>query len=780
MRSSIALLLLFVLSISSITAFILVQAESEVIIVPNDYATIGAAVDNAAEGDTIYLKKGIYANNQTLFINRTLSIIGEDAATTIINGPGFSNWFTSNIAFQISADNFKISNVTIGNCDISISVSGNGTEVSNTRMTGLSVSGSHSLISDNTLTGTLEIKGSYQTITRNFGDIETEGSFNMITENIGQCDINLKGSVNNIEGNSFSRMYLKDGDSNTISNNSLSFLDVGTYGHNCSNNTVSGNRVIGPGLWGILMGAGSYNVFHDNLIANYTGSHDYGIAIGGNPVVAEHNTFYRNILINNNKHVSANWEILGAGNYWDNGKEGNYWDDYTGTDSNGDGIGDVPYTVWGYAWDDVASGHVNFAFGKDNYPFMSPFDIDDFSIELPEWVSPSPEPSTEQSPEDWAMFGHDPMHTGSSSSTAPSTNQTLWNYTTGWYVQSSPAVANGKVYVGSYDNYLYCLDSETGALVWKICCSASSSPAVVGGRVYVGSSDHKVYCLSAAKGAYVWSYTTGNVVESSPAVVDGRVYVGSNDNKLHCLNATTGAHLWNYTTGDFHVSSPAVANGKVYIGSSDHKVYCLNATTGAYIWSYATNFFVISSPAVAGDCVYVGSRDSWIYCLNATTGALVWTFDTGGDIWGSPAVADGKVYVGSSDNRVYCLNALTGAYIWSYTTGYEVQSSPAVADGKVYVGSQAEKVYCFGLSSPTPTPTPAPTPSPTPSLTPSPSQEPTPTPSPSPSQEPTTTPSPTPQTEPEPLPTTLVVIASATSIAVVGAGLLVYFKKRSH
>ena len=467
MRSSTALLLLFVLSIVSVTAFIFVRAESKVIIVPDDYATIGAAVDHAANGDTIYLKKGTYANNQTLFINKTLSIIGEDAVTTIINGPGFSSgWFTSNIAFQISADNFKISRVTIGNCDIGLSVSGNGTEVSNTKMAALSVSGSHSLISDNNITGTLTIKGSYQTITRNLGYIDVEGDFSIIAENTAHDDINLKGSVNSITRNSFSTMYLEYGDSNTISNNSLNCLWIGPYGHNCSNNMVSGNMVTGPGLWGILMGAGAYNVFHDNLICNFTGSHDgYGIAIGGHPLVAEHNTFYRNIFINNNKHVSANWEILGAGNYWDNGEEGNYWDDYTGTDSNGDGVGDVPYTVWGFAWDEDVGGHVNFAFGKDNYPFMSPFSIERFSIELPDWVRPSPEPSTEPSPEDWAMFQHDPMHTGSSSSTAPSTNQTLWNYTTGWYVQSSLAVVNGKVYVGSYDGNLYCLDSETGALL---------------------------------------------------------------------------------------------------------------------------------------------------------------------------------------------------------------------------------------------------------------------------------------------------------------------------
>ena len=56
-----------------------------------------------------------------------------------------------------------------------------------------------------------------------------------------------------------------------------------------------------------------------------------------------------------------------------------------------------------------------------------------------------------------------------------------------------------------------------------------SSPAVANGVVYVGSDDNNVYALNATTGAKLWSYTTGGDVVSSPAVVNGVVYVGSDE-----------------------------------------------------------------------------------------------------------------------------------------------------------------------------------------------------------------------------------------------------------
>lgn len=65
--------------------------------------------------------------------------------------------------------------------------------------------------------------------------------------------------------------------------------------------------------------------------------------------------------------------------------------------------------------------------------------------------------------------------------------------------------------------------------------AAESSPAVVDGVVYVGSQDDSVYALNAATGAKLWSRVTGGAVFSSPAVVNGAVYVGSDNDRRYAF-----------------------------------------------------------------------------------------------------------------------------------------------------------------------------------------------------------------------------------------------------
>lgn len=334
---------------------------------------------------------------------------------------------------------------------------------------------------------------------------------------------------------------------------------------------------------------------------------------------------------------------------------------------------------------------------------------------------------------DWNMFRGDLHHTGYSDSPAPDTNNLLWTFSTGDEVYSSPTVANSKVFVGSRDGKIYCLNQYSGQKIWEYSTGSgylygvTSAAAIVEGKVIFGSCNNNIYCLPEkdpnsdgiiSKDEVIWIFPTEDAVYSSPAVVNDKVFIGSNDKNLYCLNVNTGKLIWKFFADEAVYSSPAVVNGKVYFGtapcegSSRAKIYCLDENTKKVEWSYYTGESIVSSPTVINDRVYFGCVDGNVYCFDANPGDskdegikdekdtnydLIWKFYAD-VIYSSPAYANDKIYIGSLDDKVYCLDAISGKLEWDYETENDIYSSPVIADGKLYIGSVDGKIYCLNVS----------------------------------------------------------------------------------
>ena len=95
-------------------------------------------------------------------------------------------------------------------------------------------------------------------------------------------------------------------------------------------------------------------------------------------------------------------------------------------------------------------------------------------------------------------------------------------------ILTSSATINEVVYIGSGDN-VYAFNANTGTKIWNYTAGnfVWSSPAIANGIVYVGSADCNVYALDAKTGTKVWNYKTRGFVNSSPSVTNGVVYDGS-------------------------------------------------------------------------------------------------------------------------------------------------------------------------------------------------------------------------------------------------------------
>jgi outer membrane protein assembly factor BamB len=271
-----------------------------------------------------------------------------------------------------------------------------------------------------------------------------------------------------------------------------------------------------------------------------------------------------------------------------------------------------------------------------------------------------------------------------------------------------PSVVNGMVYLGTGidHGHLYALNAATGAIVWKFHPGAgvNSSPTVANGKVYIAANDSKVYALNASTGAMVWTFTADASFICSPSVANGKVYVASTGGTTYALNATTGAMVWRFPNPTNSIFSPslAVAKGKVYVGENDGNIYALDASTGAVVWSDFISFGgleVVAAPAVANGVVYIGANDGSFWALDAITGAKVWENPQSSEIFVNSAVANGVVYAVGQSQVLHILDAVNGKVLNTLTLGGPIYySSPAVVNGSVYVGSFDKKLHAYGLT----------------------------------------------------------------------------------
>jgi len=375
---------------------------------PNNYSKIQYAIDDASDGDTVFVFEGKYY--EQIYINTTINLIGENKATTVINGSKIGNVITVNAGY-VNINGFKIEKsdrygngveVKSYNCNISDNIfddNGYGiktTDTNNHTFTGntfqnqaercIRIDNSHNnTISDNYFIdtpGAISITYSNYSIISdnllnwNYFNIGTGWCYYLeITNNIivgkgRRAGIDLYYSdYCNISGNSVGNcdwgLWLEYSKYNNVYGNEFTNCDYdGIFFYQrakfnvVSNNIVSGNEDCGINIWDVS----DNNTIYCNTISSNT----YGIYIKFD-TNCNNNIIYHNNLIDNNQNgldgCSNNWNI-------DYPFGGNYWDDYTGDDKNrsqnqdipgSDGIGDTEHNLPG--------GGGN----KDYYPLMYPW-----------------------------------------------------------------------------------------------------------------------------------------------------------------------------------------------------------------------------------------------------------------------------------------------------------------------------------------------------------------------------------------------------------------------
>ena len=220
---------------------------------------------------------------------------------------------------------------------------------------------------------------------------------------------------------------------------------------------------------------------------------------------------------------------------------------------------------------------------------------------------------------------------------------------------TQPAVAGGRLYVGSAEGDLFALDAKSGCIIWRTEVEAGIRSAIVLGErsgggltAYFGDQAANMYAIDAANGNVLWKVKVDDhpqaAITAASALYAGRLYVPVSsreeakvaDPRYPCcifrgsvlaLDAATGKRIWKTYTID-EQPRPGAKNsaGVTILGPS-----------GAPVWN---------TPTIdAGrNVLYVGTGNNYsppatvnsdsVLALDMATGKMKWRRQqTENDIW---------------------------------------------------------------------------------------------------------------------------------------------------
>jgi outer membrane protein assembly factor BamB len=146
-------------------------------------------------------------------------------------------------------------------------------------------------------------------------------------------------------------------------------------------------------------------------------------------------------------------------------------------------------------------------------------------------------------------------------------------------------VGGGDVFWGKNDCWLQCADAggsgdvtqEARRWSYPLRQHTLSTPAVADGLVYVSDTGKTVHCVEAATGEPCWTQACGGAFWASPLVADGKVYIGSRSGDFWILAAGRERRVLLETELPAPVSATATAaNGVLYVATMTH-LYAIDA-----------------------------------------------------------------------------------------------------------------------------------------------------------------------------------------------------------
>lgn len=281
---------------------------------------------------------------------------------------------------------------------------------------------------------------------------------------------------------------------------------------------------------------------------------------------------------------------------------------------------------------------------------------------------------------------------------------------------ASPAVRGNRVYIpsvtigvfGGLKGSIYCLDADTGAVVWRGGPSdfrgSFSSPVVKDDVLVVGeglhiTTDARAVCMDISdetNPTVRWTFRTNSHIEGTPVIEDGRVFFTAGDDGIYAVDVESGEQIWHLPGEDFHDPETSILahDGKVYIGLgfgvNGQAMVQVDAQSGEVLHRVPTPYPVFGAPAIYEDTLLFGmGNGDFVFPAEERVDYVLGILEKQG--LSGADLENRRAQLGPG-GAVWALDTETMETVWEYSTENTVLSAATVTGAGVFVATRRGQI----------------------------------------------------------------------------------------
>ncbi len=278
------------------------------------------------------------------------------------------------------------------------------------------------------------------------------------------------------------------------------------------------------------------------------------------------------------------------------------------------------------------------------------------------------------------------------------------------------AVDENFLFIGSPYAEIFCLELNTGKIVWKnsTVTPVRATPTLADNKVIVLTLDNRTLVFEKENGSVIWEHqgiqNTTSIIGEPKIAVDGNlVLVPYSNGDIFALNLINGRELWKQTSVNIEKSetsnsfsdinaNPVILKSIIVIASTSGKVFAMNKKNGNLVWEQYLN--TTQTPLVNGNNIFIIHNNKELLNLDLKNGKIRWITeipknfsDEKNNLWLTPILINNKLVTVGGNKRLIILDPYTGEFEKDIGLPGIPTTSPIVVKKKVFLMFNNSEIF---------------------------------------------------------------------------------------